>query len=224
MTSIFQRAMGDDFARLHPALQRRFGIGLDTGEACIGTGVMDRIWNGGAFTRPFLALGATRHILFPEVGYNVPFTIGNYPYLDSFGRETVTFARAFRLPRRTRRFDATMVYSAERGCLVDYLGTHQHLATELRFAADGRGGLVIRSGPFRFTEGPVGVRVPAILTGTATVHEWYDERESRFRIEVRVVNRRFGPLFGYKGTFMVRYVPGTDLPATVKPRREVARC
>ena len=43
MTSIFERAMGPAFADLHPMLQRRFGVGLEAGEACIGTGVMDEI-------------------------------------------------------------------------------------------------------------------------------------------------------------------------------------
>lgn len=43
MTSIFHRAIGPDFGRLHPELQRRFSVGLGSGEACVGTGTMERI-------------------------------------------------------------------------------------------------------------------------------------------------------------------------------------
>ncbi len=224
MPSIFQLALGRDFGRLHPELRRRFAIGIDSGHACIGSGVMDRIWHGAAFTRPFLALGSRRNILVPETGEAVPFVIENYPYLDSCGREAVTFVRTFALPKRARRFDATMIYSAARNCVVDYLGTHQHLATDLRLHADGQGGLVIRSGEYRCYGGPLAFRVPDLIVGAATVRESFDEEIGRFRIDVRVVNRRCGPLFGYHGTFTARYLGAGNVPATVKPRREQARC
>jgi hypothetical protein len=223
MTSIFRQALGADFARLHPRLQHRFGVGLDTGEGCVGTGVMDRIWHGGAYVRPFLRIGGTRNILVPETGREVPFTIENYPYTDSYGRETVTFVRTFDLPGRLRRFDATMIYSEERGGIVDYLGTHQHLATDLALTVDERGGLVIRSGEHRFHEGPVGLRLPALITGEATVRESFDDSTGRFRIEVNVVNRRFGPLFGYHGSFTTRHVDAGRIPAGLRPSREEAR-
>jgi hypothetical protein len=225
MTSVFQHALGRDYGRLHPELRRRFGIGLGSGEACIGAGVMDEIWRGPALTRPFLALGGHRNILLPEIGQQIPFIIENYPYLDSHGRETVSFVRTFQMPKRVRRFDATMVYSPARGCVVDYLGTRQHLATDLYFQADGRGGLVIRSGEHRLHEGPLSFRIPGLVTGVATVRESYDEQTGRFRIDVRVVNRRLGPVFGYHGTFAARYAQTTaqDVPVNVKPRREEAR-
>lgn len=111
MTSMFRTVMGADFDRLHPQLQRRFSVGLTSGEACTGRGVMDRIWHGGAFVKPFLALGTTRNILVPRPGRSVPFVIENVPYADTYGRETVTFVRTFHLPGRPRRFDAQMVLS-----------------------------------------------------------------------------------------------------------------
>jgi hypothetical protein len=193
VTSLFQRALGADFGRLHPQLRRRFSVGLDSREACLGRGVMERVWHGGSLPgpllRPFLALGATRHVLMPETGRDIPFTIENVPYRDACGREAVTFVRTFRFPRRTRRFDAFMIFSAERGTIVDYLGTHQHLATELRPEVDGDA-LVIRSGPLRFREGFLDARVPRPLAATATVREAYDEAAGRFRVEVSVVSPR----------------------------------
>ncbi|MFE4590040.1 DUF4166 domain-containing protein [Streptomyces laurentii] len=231
MSSIFRTAMGEDaFARLHPELQRRFSVGLASGELCVGRGVMDRIWHGEGLTRhlirPFLALGGTRNILLPRTGRHVPFTIENVPYLDAYGRETVTFVRTFRLPDGPRRFDATMVYSpARRGRIVDYLGTHQHLASELRLSAEPDGSLLIRSGEHRFREGPVDVRVPELIGGDAEVRESFDERAGRFRVRVRVVNRYVGPLFGYEGSFTATYAPVRDrgVRRGLRPVREEAR-
>ncbi|KMS83144.1 DUF4166 domain-containing protein [Streptomyces flaveolus] len=225
MTSIFQTAMGPGFQRLHPALRRRFSVGLAGGEACTGRGVMDRIWHGPAFVKPFLALGGTRNILVPRPGRNVPFVIENVPYTDTFGRETVSFVRTFHLPGRARRFDAQMVLGPRGDRVLDYLGTHQHLATDLHFRAEPDGSLLIRSGAHRFREGPVDVRVPELIGATAQVRESYDESAGRFRVRVRVVNRWFGPLFGYEGSFTASY---TDARARgvrpgLRPVREEAR-
>jgi hypothetical protein len=223
MTSIFERHLGHDFARLQPQLRERFGFSSGDGVACIGSGVMERIWRGPAFTLPFLYLGTARHILFPEQGVDVPFTIENYAYQDSNGRETVTFVRTFDLPRRSRRFDATMIYSPARQRIVDYLGTHQHVAVDLECSVDSRGGLWIRSRGQRLYEGPLAARVPSLLLGEATAHEWFDEVIDRFRIEVGVRHRRFGPLFGYRGTFTAQYRPATAPPRAVRPLRECAK-
>jgi hypothetical protein len=220
MTSIFERQLGPDFDRLAPPLRQRFGFATDDHVACVGTGVMERIWRGPAFTLPFLYLGSTRHILFPERGENVPFTIENYAYLDRWGRETVTFVRTFHLRRRSRRFDATMVYDPVRDRIVDYFGTHQHLAVELDLSVDGDGGLWIRSGDQRIIEGLLAFPVPALIRGDATVHEWFDQDAGRFRIDVRVAHRRFGPLFGYHGSFTVEYPRVQSVPVHVRPVRE----
>ncbi|MDT9700618.1 DUF4166 domain-containing protein [Streptomyces sp. P17] len=225
MTSIFRTAMGADFDRLHPQLQRRFSVGLTSGEACTGRGVMDRIWHGGAFVKPFLALGTTRNILVPREGRQVPFVIENVPYTDTFGRETVSFVRTFDLPGRPRRFDAQMVLAPQGDRVLDYLGTHQHLATDLHFKAEPDGSLLIRSGEHRFREGMVDVRVPELVGATAEVRESYDDRAGRFRIQVRVVNRWFGPLFGYEGSFRAAYtdIRHRGVRPSLRPVREEAR-
>ncbi|MEV4232508.1 DUF4166 domain-containing protein [Streptomyces bobili] len=225
MTSIFRTAMGAGFDRLHPQLRRRFSVGLESGEACTGRGVMDRVWHGGAFVKPFLALGGTRNILVPRAGRAVPFVIENVPYTDSFGRETVTFVRTFDLPGGPRRFDAQMVLGPKGDRVLDYLGTHQHLATDLYFHAEADGSLLIRSGTHRFREGVVDARVPELIGATAEVRESYDDAAGRFRIRVRVVNRYFGPLFGYEGSFTATYsdVRARGVRPGLRPVREEAR-
>ena len=221
MTSMFADVLGDDFARLHPMLQRRFGVGLDSGEACIGTGVMTSVRRGPWWTVPFLQLGRLRNILLPDVGVDVPFRIENYPYRDPFGRETVTFVREYEIRGRRRRFDATMVLDGDR--IVDYLGTHQHLAVDLELAVDGEGALLLTSDAQRFYEGPVALRFPMWASGRARLRERFDDRDGRFHIDLEVHHERFGFLFGYRGVFDCAWVPVTDAPERLKPRRHEAR-
>jgi hypothetical protein len=118
-----------------------------------------------------------------------------------------------------------MIYSRRRGKVVDYLGTHQHLAVDIDLSVDPRGGLRLRSGEQRFYEGVVGFRFPMFFSGVADVCEWYDDAAGRFRIEVEVMNRTWGKLFGYHGSFDVEWVPMTEdqVPAHAKPRREESR-
>jgi hypothetical protein len=222
MTSIFEAALGDDFQRLHPMMRRRFGIGLDAAEACVGRGVMTSIRRGPWWTVPFLQLGRLRNILVPDVGVDVPFSIENYPYRDEFGRETLTFVRRYGIaPKRTARFDATMVLVD--GRVVDYLGSHQHLAVDLELTVDDRGGLILTSNEQRFYEGPIAFRFPMIFSGRATVREYWSEEDESFHVDLTVRNDLFGFLFGYSGSFRCEWLPATDAPSDVKPRRTEVR-
>lgn len=225
MSSIYAKVLGDRFKRLHPQIQKRFGFSSRDQIAAIGRGVMERVWYGKWYTLPFLAVGTWRNIMFPQRGQQVPFTIENYAYLDGYGRETVTWVRTYHFPERTRRFDATMIYSEQRGKIIDYLGTHQHLAVEIDMAVADNGGMGLRSGKQYFYEGPVSFAFPMLFSGYADVCEWYDEAEQKFRIDVRVNNPVFGPLFGYRGSFDVEYisVQADDIPTHVKPHREERR-
>ncbi|MGZ3638554.1 MAG: DUF4166 domain-containing protein [Ktedonobacterales bacterium] len=224
MMSIYEQALGSDFQRLHPQIQRRFGLTSAGGLAAIGSGTMERIWHGAFYTLPFLYIGTWRRIMFPEHGRNVPFTIENYAFVDDAGRETVTWVRTFKT-RKTRRFDAYMVYNQRRGRIVDYLGSHEHLAVDLDLAVDERGGLRIRSGAQRLYEGVVGFSFPLFFSGIADVCEWYDDIDQRFHIDVNVHNRTWGPLFGYRGAFEVewRQVEPNTLPAHLRPMRTEQR-
>ncbi len=224
MPSIYQRALGSDFEKLHPKIQERFGFDSEDRMASIGSGVMDEIWRGRFYTIPFLYLGTWRRIMFPEYGEDIPFTIENYAYRDSFGRETVTWVRTFE-SRKRRRFDAYMIYSESRGCIVDYLGSHQHLAVDVDVSVDERGGVCIRSGAQRFYEGRIAFSFPLIFSGIAEVCEWYDDEAQKFRIQVEVTNQTWGRLFGYRGSFDVTYqkVEKDGIPDHVTPMREERR-
>jgi len=221
VTSVFAQALGADFTRLHPMMQRRFGVGIDAGYACVGRGVMQEIRRGPWWTLPFLQLGAVRNILVPDVGHDVPFVISNFPYRDPYGRETVTFVREYRLRGRTRRFDATMVL--HEGRVIDYLGTHQHLAVDLDLRVLDDGSLHLTTHGQRFYEGPVGFRFPMLLSGEARLHEWFDDDEQRFHVDLEVRNRLLGFLFGYRGTFTCEFPDADDVPAGLQPVRHEVR-
>ena len=109
--------------------------------------------------------------------------------------------------------------------IVDYLGTHQHLAIDLHCSADGDGAMCLRSGDLRFYEGPIRFRFPLLLAGEATVRETDNETTDHFEIDVAVVNKRFGRLFGYRGTFRAAQRPCTpdEVPVDVMPVREEQR-
>jgi hypothetical protein len=219
MSSIYQRALGSDFNRLHPRIRERFGFCSEDCLACIGRGIMDDVWHGRLYTLPFLYVGSWRRIMFPERGKNVPFSIENYAFRDPHGRETVTWIRRF-ATKTPRRFDAYMIYSEQRGRIVDYLGTHQHLAVDIDLKVDEEGGIKLRSAAQRFYEGPIGFSFPMLFSGFADVREWYDEKMQKFRIEVNVHNRTWGPLFGYRGSFETEWIRGiSQVPETIQPVR-----
>lgn len=222
--SIYSTVLGKEFQRLHPKIQERFGFNSQSGKRAIGRGIMDRVWHGRFYTVPFLMIGTWRNIMFPEQGENVPFTIENWAFVDSLGRETVTELRTFQLGRQ-RRFDAYMVRDPSRNSVVDYMGTHQHLAVDLKLSVADNGGLRIESCEQRFYEGRIAFGFPMVFSGKAFVFVWYDEEIQRYRIEVEVKNKYFGPLFGFEGVFDVEWeaVSADDIPAEIKPRRIEAR-
>jgi hypothetical protein len=221
VTSIFEHALGSEFVRLHPQMQRRFGVGLDAGYGCVGTGVMTRVRRGPWWTVPFLRLGKFRNILIADTGDNVPFTIENYPYLDPYGRETVTFVREYAVRSKPARFDATMILS--RGRIVDYLGTHQHLAVDLDLQVDDAGALLLLSDAQRFYAGPIAFAFPMLFSGRARLRETFDDAAGVFRISMEVHNRFFGFLFGYEGEFTCTYPAAADAPSRLKPVRHEVR-
>lgn len=222
--SIYEEALGAEFQRLHPKIQERFGFNSKALKRAMGRGVMDRVWHGPIYTLPFLMVGTWRNIMFPEQGNNIPFTIENWAYIDSFGRETVTWLRSFSVGRG-RRFDAYMVRDSDRNLIVDYLGTHQHLAVDIHLEVADNGGLRLVSGEQRFYEGWLGFKFPLLFSGIASVCEWFDDETGKYRIEVEVRNKVWGRLFGYSGSFDIEWtdVETDKIPEGIKPIREEAR-
>lgn len=224
MKSIFERVLGSDYGKLHPQMRNRLDISVDRQSAVIGRGTMEFIWVSRPFLPVFRMLNR-RHILLPQQGTSIPFTIENYAYVDSFGRETVTFARTFQFGEKKRQFNSTMIYSPAKKRIVDYLGSHQNLAVDLEMSVLPNGGIRFRSGAQRFYEGKMGIWLPRVLRGDAEVCEWYDEKYDRFHVEVQVKSPSMGKLLRYFGYFEIKsiHLKQEQIPSRVKPLREESR-
>jgi len=85
------------------------------------------------------------------------------------------------------------------------------------------GSLLLTSDAQRFYEGPIAFRFPMLFSGRATLRESFDDETGEFTIDLKVVNDRFGFLFGYEGRFRCEFPETTDAPARLKPRRHERR-
>jgi hypothetical protein len=113
-----------------------------------------------------------------------------------------------------------MIHSKERSRIVDYLGTHQHLAVDIDMKVDEAGGLQLRSGAQRFYEGLIGFSFPLFFSGIANVREWYDDQIGKYRIEVKVHNQTWGELFGYSGACDAEWIRDLkEVPGRLLPQR-----
>ncbi|UQX87247.1 DUF4166 domain-containing protein [Jatrophihabitans telluris] len=221
MPSIFRRALGPDFDRLQPELQRRFSLSSRDNLAELGTGVMTSMKRGRLAAVPVAIAGRSRRLELPGAATDVRFDLANYAYLDGFGRETFLYSRRFRFPARVARFDDTMIYSESRTTIVNYLGSHQDIAAELRLSVTDDGGLRMQGGSQRIYLGRVKLALPGALAARAEVIERWDEAANRFTISVEI-DSAAGSLFAYRGWFTVNEVPMVpqDIPAGLRPDRE----
>lgn len=220
--SVWQLALGDRFARLHPNMQWRCALAAGQGRCQVGVGIMTEVRRA-RWAAPMLAAGARRHVLCPTAGRDVPFTITSYAYLDEFGRPTLFSVRQFCFPRVLRRADSSTVWDQRTGSLVDYLGTHRDIASGLHVDVEGDA-LVAVSGEQNLQLGRLTFPLPPALAGTATVREWWDQGRSSFRIDVTVRNRLGEPL-AYRGHFQVRErpCPEDEIPFDARQRRARGR-
>jgi len=193
------------------------------GTAQFCAGVMTEVWRGTAAAVPVMLLGRLRRLELPGRASDVAFDLANYAYRDRFDRETFAYSRRFRVGDKIRSFDDTMIFSERRGCIVNYLGSHQDIAADLHCEVTRDGGIRMRGGSQRIYLGPVRVALPNALRATADVVECYDDAAQHFRISVEIASGA-GRLFGYRGWFKVAEVPcgTTDIPSGVRPDVERA--
>ncbi|MGP4078914.1 DUF4166 domain-containing protein [Pseudalkalibacillus sp. R45] len=225
MSSIYKKALGADFQRLHPKLQEKFRLSSDDHRAIICTGTMEEISGGRWFMSPFIKLGIKKNITFPERGTGIPFKLEKYAYKDPYEREMVAWIRTFHFKNADRRFDATMVYSDKTKGIIDYLGNQQASPVGIDFRVSETGGIRMKSTYQFFHLGEKRISVPSRMIGQATVNEEFDEKNNRFSIDVSVKNAVFGTIFRYKGHFQMEVVPMPpgQLPAYAFPQKFDAR-
>ncbi|SFK40397.1 protein of unknown function [Halobacillus dabanensis] len=203
MKSIYHRALGEQFHRLHPEMQKKYGLTSKQNLMVLGQGRMTEIRGTNPFIRPLLQIGVKDYLIFAERGKDVPFTLENYVYADEQGRETVSWIRRFFFPYAIRGFDAAMRYDEERKCIVDDLGKSGFVQTELDLHVTAQGGLYMES---------KAVNVDGILsmiTPKTSVYEHYDEVEGAFRVHVHAEHPLLGTLLMYEGMVHTEFLPMT---------------
>ena len=129
--SVYQRVLGDDFARLAPELRTYFSA-PPANSVGRGHGVYDVAGSRQRWLAPVFAFLAWRRILFPELGHGVPFTVTNI----AGPGDGLSARREFHFPGRDRVMQDTMHVVDDR--LHDFLGRRGGL--EVRLAVSGRTG------------------------------------------------------------------------------------
>lgn len=216
--SVYQRALGADFARLQPELQDYFSLNEESSAFGVGRGTFDVAGCPARFLRPFFALAAQENSFFPEYENSVDFTVRNWAHLDPFGRPSLTARRDISFSRAARVFEDTTSFAE--GRLVDYLGAHRRMATALDCEVTADGHMRMVSSATRVFAGPVRLPLPDVVGAQAYMEQWWDEAEHRFRIKTNVLHRQLGPVLVYAGwfTYELRKYDG-GLPAAVAPAR-----
>lgn len=228
---IYQLALGEDFARLTPELQKYFSLAAGSGFYGIGEGVFDVVGCRQKWLRPLLALTGGEEAFFPEYGEGIPFRIENHAHVDPFGRPALTARREIYFPSVTRLFhDTTSAILPGHGDrnarLVDHVGRYRRLVTDLDVSVTSQGRLRGVSQASRLFLGPLRIPLPAALDARAYAEQWWDNAEGKHRIQVKVIQPQIGLVLVYAGRFDYRLAPylpgmapGNSLPRYAEPDR-----
>lgn len=185
--TIYERALGADFALLRPELQRFFAT-----HTVAATGTFTEAGSRLVWLRPLLRISARFGLLFPEFGRRVPFTIEVSPISDA----AVATVRRLRFSTGIRTMaDRTTLVA---GRLVD-VHARGRLLVEMSAHATPDGWLQLRSGRARLRLGGALIPVPApavLLTQT------YDDARGDFTIDVSMRMPVLGEVFAYRGRFV----------------------
>jgi len=199
--SVYQRVLGVRAAELHPSLQAYFSL-PPAGQVGRGSGVYEIAGSRLRWARPLWAWLAWRHVLFPELGHGIPFTVVNTPTAD--GR--LEAMRRFEFPRRQRVMEDTMCVVD--GRLHDRLGRRRGLEVELGLdVVDGA--LHMSSGRLCLHLGPLRLWMPRLATVTLT-ESHLPAASARVpgaqqRVDVRITAPLLGEIFRYAGEFSYAY-------------------
>ncbi|MCZ8539685.1 protein of unknown function [Paenisporosarcina quisquiliarum] len=197
--SIYKEILGNQFYKMHPMLQKRYGF--KNGKTFKATGVMHEITSGPKWLYLFKLFAARRKFLFPEHGNNIPFHIVNKPQIGSNGEQQVHWERRFYFPNNNRDFNALMTLDIDKELVKDYLGEPSLIYSELTFEVTDQGHLRIESQKQRLVLGKFELPIPKSFQGNVLVKESYVKENESFCIHVWITNPLIGTLFEYKGEF-----------------------
>ncbi|SDM89940.1 protein of unknown function [Psychrobacillus sp. OK028] len=197
--SIYKEILGEQFYKLQPMLQNRYGF--EEVKSFKATGVMYKITSGPKWLYPFQMFAARRKFLFPEHGNNIPFHIINEQQIGPNGEKQVHWERRFYFQNCNRDFNALMTLDKNKQIVKDYLGEPSLFYSELTFKVTDQGHLRIESQKQRIVLGKWELPIPKMFQGNVLVKECYMEENEAFYIQVLITNPLIGTLFEYKGEF-----------------------
>ena len=187
--SPWQRALGNEFAGLHPRLHAYFSA-IPADRVGRGTGTFDVVGTPRRWLWPMLRMLQRRQILFPVWEHGVPFTVENHRDAGA-----VRATRTFKLVSGDRvMVDAVSVGAAG---LVDLLGDGGTLGA--RFTAsvvDGELRLVSTSARWG--------RLPIPFAPRVQLTERFDDTVGRQHVALTLESRIFGRIYEYSGYFDYR--------------------
>ncbi len=187
--SPWQRALGDEFASLHPRLHAYFSS-IPAGWVGRGMGSFDVVGTPRRWLWPMLRMLQRRHILFPVWERDVPFTVENRADAGA-----VRAVRTFRLSGGDRVMVDTV--SIDAASLVDHLGDGGTLAARLTASViDGELRLVSTSACWG--------RLPIPFAPRVTLTERFDDMVGRQHVALSLESRVFGRIYEYSGHFDYR--------------------
>lgn len=198
MTGLFERAVGEEWKKLHPRICDRYGLTAEENREAVGKGVMTQLRRN-ALALPVLWLGTTEDFLFPEGGTDVPFTIRTEAFVDDNGYEALFLDRRFET-KHSRQFVDTLRWNSERECITDCFGRNGRIVADLHLGVDG-GDLTLALGTQWLRIRSRYVVLPDPLAVDATLRDWYDDDADEFRVAADITNPMFGTVFGYRGRF-----------------------
>ncbi|WP_173918439.1 DUF4166 domain-containing protein [Halobacillus sp. Marseille-Q1614] len=210
MRSIFQKALGEKFDRLHPELQKKFGVTSEQNLMLLGQGRMTEIRGTAWMLRPLMNIGTGDNLIFSERGREVPFTMENYLYKDERGNETISYVRRFFFPYSIRGFDAAMYYDEKEEAIVNELGKSGRFHTKLEVDVSKEGGILINSQDINLSDSI------KLQNFTTSLYEHYNEDEQAHQVHVHVEHPFLGTLLMYEGLVYTEFLPIT---ATHIPQR-----
>jgi len=187
--SPWQRALGDDFDRLHPRLRAYFSM-IPQGRVGRGEGTFDHVGTPRRWLWPVLRVLQARRILFPVWERDVPFTVENRPEAGA-----VRAVRTFHLAHGDRvMIDLVSIEGAR---LVDRLGDGGKLRAVLTASVlDGAVRLDSTSARWGRARIPFAPRVHLI--------ERFDDAVGRQHVALTLESRLFGRIYEYSGHFDYR--------------------
>jgi len=194
--SVYQRVLGDGFARLDPELRAYFSA-PPADSVGRGHGVYEIAGSRRRLLAPVFALLAWRRILFPEFGHDVPFTVTNIPGPG----DGLSSRREFHFPGRERVMQDTM--HVVDGRLHDFLGRRGGLEVRLVVTVGEHGSLRMVSDRAWLHLRALRLPLPALLSARVVLDEsWVDGHQ---RVDVRMQHPLFGEIFCYAGSFDYHY-------------------